>query len=93
MPAKAKVKRRPATRSPAPPEDLLARPCVTTEDRLEQIRLLGRKVEEHVKYVARMGALAGTSAEARDRAVMVFHARLVLLEGALARTLDDLRLA
>jgi hypothetical protein len=98
MPAKLKAKPKPKVKRPAPPrdaaraEDLATKPCVTTADRLERIRELGRKIEEHVRFVARVETLPGTSAEARARAVAAFHDRLALLEGALARTLDELRL-
>jgi RNA recognition motif-containing protein len=67
-------------------------PCVTAEDHLTQIRLLGQKLQEHLRSVEAVATLPGTSAEGREKAVAAFHARLVVLERALAKTLDEVRL-
>lgn len=75
-----------------PPSDLSQLPCVTTADRLARIQALGRRVQEHIQAAAAIGSQPGTSAEARDRAVALFMDRLVFLERALAKTLEDLRL-
>jgi hypothetical protein len=75
-----------------PPPDLSVGPCVTIEDRLTRIREIGRKVEEHVQAVTTIEALPGTSAESREKAVALFLERLVVLEKALGKTLEELRL-
>ncbi len=74
------------------PSDLSQLPCVTTADRIVRIQAVGRKIEEHIRAVTASGALPGTSAESRDKAVALFMERLVYLERALGQTLEDLRL-
>ena len=85
-------------RSPAPISnlgyvpDLLSTPPVTTEDRLARIRLLGERVEGHIRGMCKAGALASTSAEAKGKAVTAFYERLVILERQLARIEEELQL-
>ena len=67
-------------------------PCVTLADHVASIQALGRKVEEHIRFVATVETLPGTSRESRERAVIAFHERLATLERALGQTLEDLRL-
>jgi len=90
MATKAKAKATPLL-EPLPQQAPLA-PCVTTADRLTQIQLLSRRVVEHVRAVTAVAEVQGTSAEARDRAVVMFHERLLLLERTLEKVLEDLRL-
>jgi hypothetical protein len=90
MATKAKAKATPLL-EPLPQQAPLP-PCVTTQERLIQIQLLGRRVLEHVRAVAAIDAVPGTSTEARDKAVAAFHERLLLLERALEKVLEDLRL-
>ena len=91
MTAKAKGKGAPIA-PVEPPADLSVGPCVTIGDRLTRIQEIGRKVEEHIKAVAAIEALPGTSAESREKAVALFLERLVLLERALGKTMEELRL-
>jgi len=65
---------------------------VTIGDRLARIAALGLKVEEHIRTVAAIQNLPGTSAEARERAAALFLERLVFLERALGKTLEELNL-
>jgi len=67
-------------------------PCVTTEDHLARIQALGRKIEEHIRFMGTVATLPGTSAESRAKAVSAFHERLLILERGLAQTLEELRL-
>ena len=53
---------------------------------------LGRRVVEHVRFMAEVGTLPGTSAEAREKAVDVFYQRLFALEKVLGQTVEELRL-
>src|SRR5436309_3080194 len=96
MTAKVRVKAKEKAKVPPPPEEpflgLVAPPCVTLADHLASIQALGRKVEEHVRFVAGVERLPGTSLEAREKAVMAFHERLATLERILGQTLEDLRL-
>lgn len=81
---------------PLPPPELplevSTAPCVTIGDRLARIAALGLKVQEHIRVVAAIETLPGTSAEARERAAALFLERLVFLEKALGKTLDELNL-
>ena len=74
------------------PSDLSVGPCVTIGDRLTRIQEIGRKVEEHVEAVTAIETLPGTSAEAREKAVALFLERLIVLERALGKTMEELRL-
>ena len=67
-------------------------PLLTTEERLKRIAALGRRVAEYVEFMAHVGGLNGTSAEAKERAVAAFYERLAVLEGQLARIHEELRL-
>lgn len=81
---------------PLPPPELplevSTAPCVTIADRLARIAALGLKVEEHIRTAAAIQTLPGTSAEARERAAALFLERLVFLERALGKTLEELNL-
>jgi hypothetical protein len=67
-------------------------PCLTTEERLLQIELLGQRINGYVQFIREVGVLGGSSAEAKARAVADFYEQLVLLEGRLRRIHEDLRL-
>jgi hypothetical protein len=67
-------------------------PVLTTEDRLQLIKALGQRIAAHVQFMCQVGALDGTSAEMKDRAVAAFYERLVLAESELGRIQEGLRL-
>lgn len=61
-------------------------------ERLEQIRVLGQRVQEYVRFMSEVGSLGGTSDASKDRAVRAFHERLSALERQLGRIQEDLKL-
>lgn len=67
-------------------------PPLTTEDKLEHIRALGKRVEEHVRFMSKVANLHGVSAEAKTRAVALFYQRLALTESELAEVANNLQL-
>lgn len=81
---------------PLPPPELPLEvsqaPCVTIGDRLARIAALGVKVAEHIRTVGAIQALPGTSTEAKEKAAALFLERLVFMERALGKTLEELNL-
>jgi hypothetical protein len=63
-----------------PLNDLLRTPPRTTEDRLLHIAALGRRIQQYIKFMGAIGNLAGSSMEAKELAVVVFHDCLAALE-------------
>ncbi len=63
-----------------PQNDLLRTPPRTTEDRLLHIAALGRRIQQYIKFMGAIGDMAGSSAEAKELAVVVFHDCLAALE-------------
>jgi len=92
MATKTKAPPRTVTPTAELPPDPVVTPSWTTEDRIAHIQALGRKLEEHVRFVAAVEGLRGTSAEARGKAVVAFHERLLALERSLGQILEELRL-
>jgi hypothetical protein len=74
----------------------LASPAVevplTREERLQAIERLCERVNGHVKFIARIDSLQGSSAEAKDNTVAAFYARLAALERQLGRICEELQL-
>jgi hypothetical protein len=64
----------------------------TTDERLLRIEALGKRVNEYVQFMCQVGGLGGTSAEAKERAVVAFCERLTVLERQLGRIQEELRL-
>ncbi len=81
----------PGTRASAPAR-AVKDPPLTTEERLQRIAALGKRVAEYVAFMARVGGLNGSSAEAKTQAVAAFYERLAVLEGQLARIHEELQL-
>jgi hypothetical protein len=75
-----------------PPSNSWFTPPLTTEDRLVRIRALGQCIAGHVEFMCAIGSLGGTSLEAKEKAVVVFHDCLQTLEEKLDRIQDNLRL-
>jgi len=92
MPPKPTPSRPPPAPRASAPARAAQDPPLTTEERLQRIAALGRRVAEYVEFMAQVGGLNGTSAEAKDRAVAAFYERLTVLEGQLARIHEELRL-
>jgi hypothetical protein len=66
-------------------------PC-TTEERLLQIAVMGKRIQGYVEFMCQVGTLSGTSGEAKERAVIAFCERLSALERQLGRIQEELRL-
>jgi hypothetical protein len=65
---------------------------LSTEIRLERIRVLGRRIDSHIQLMCQAAALAGASLEAKDKAVAFFYERLVAMEQQLDRIQEAFRL-
>ena len=74
------------------PPDIGLTPPWNTEDRLVHIEALGKRIDQHIRFICSVGKLNGTSAEAKDKAVTVFYERLRSLERQLDRIHEDLQL-
>jgi hypothetical protein len=74
------------------PPDLSFSPALSTEDRLFRIRALGERIERQVEFICSVSKLPGASAEAKDRAVAVFHERLLIAERQLDKVQEELQL-
>ncbi len=74
------------------PPDVGLTPPWNTEDRLVHIQALGKRVDQHIRFICAVGNLNGTSMEAKDKAVAVFYERLRSLERQLDRIHEDLQL-
>ena len=67
-------------------------PPPTTDERLRDIAAMGQRIHGYVQFMCQIGTLAGTSAEAREKAIAAFHERLAALERQLGRIHDELQL-
>jgi hypothetical protein len=72
------------TKGPPPP--------LTTEQRLQEVEEIVKRVSAYAEFMCGPAGLAATSHEARAQAVTRFHERLASLERQLARIHDDFRL-
>jgi hypothetical protein len=66
-------------------------PC-TTEERLQRIEAMRRRINGYVEYMCQNSSLNGTSMEAKEKAVATFYERMVILERQLGRIHDELQL-
>ena len=64
----------------------------TTDERLQRIEALGRKIAGYVQFMCDVGNLNRTSPEAKERAVLAFYEQIVILERQLGRVYDDFKL-
>src|SRR5256885_9770124 len=100
MAAKVTAKAKPRTKSrPAPAPvvedsqpEAWKTPPLTTEERLQRIQALGKRVEGYVQYMCKVGSMISTSTEAKDRAVAAFYERFIFLERELNRIQEELQL-
>src|SRR5437868_13662653 len=91
----AKTKVRPKAAPPAASDltgDPWSTPPVTTEERLNCIEALGKRILEHVRFMCTVEKMVGTSREAKDLAVQMFYDRLRSFEVELNRVQEGLRL-
>jgi hypothetical protein len=62
------------------------------EEYVLHIRVLGKRLEEHVDFMCLAETLGGTSAEAKRKALSQFYTRLTILELELGRIKEELQL-
>jgi hypothetical protein len=74
-----------------PLNDLLRTPPLSTQDRLLHIQALGRRIDRYIRLMRSVGSMAGSSAEAKELAVAVFHECLAALEPPLGRIPEELQ--
>ena len=74
-----------------PPAYWLAPPW-TLKERLERIEAMGQRMNAYIRFILQINSLNGTSAEAKEKAVIAFYDRMVALESQLIRIQEDLRL-
>jgi hypothetical protein len=94
MPTKTKSARRapPPVKAAEPPDDLGPSPLCSPEQRRQLLKALGERVDGHIRFMCKVDTLPGVSAEAKERALSLFHERLALLEKELARIGENLQL-
>jgi len=66
-------------------------PC-TTEEHLQRIEAMGRRISGYVEYMCQSSNLNGTSKESKEKAVVSFYERMIVLERQLGRIHDELQL-
>ena len=64
-------------------------PPATVEEYVLHIRVLGKRLEEHVDFMSAAEKLNGTSAEAKRKALAQFYSRLTVLEVELGRIKEE----
>lgn len=80
-------------RLPVPrPGMLWPRPPCTTEERLERIESMGRRIAGYVQFMCQAGNANGASADAKEKAVRSFYEQMVILERQLGRIQEDFQL-
>ncbi len=87
-----------ASRRVTPPAE--AGPCrrawqpepLTVDGCLQCLEALAQRIHGYVQFMCQIGTLSGTSAEAKDKAVLAFYERLAVLERQLGRIQEDLQL-
>ena len=67
-------------------------PPWTTAERLQRIEALGPQSTRYIQYICQVDSLDGTSAEAKEKAVIAFYDRLLVLERQLGRIQEELQL-
>jgi hypothetical protein len=85
----------PAAKKPLPKpvlEGVTLKPPYTLEERLHRIEALGKRMDGYIKYMCQIATQAGSSNEAKERAVTLFYNQLVIVESQLAKIHDELRL-
>lgn len=67
-------------------------PPATNEEFVLHIRLIGQRLDEHVGFMCEAEKMCGTSAEAKQKALSQFYARLTSFEQELGRIREELQL-
>jgi len=73
-----------------PLDDLLRTTPQTTADRLLHIAALGRRIQQYIKFMIAIRNMTGSSSEAKELAVVIFHDCLAALEPQLGDIPEEL---
>jgi hypothetical protein len=76
-----------------PPAWPCSTPACSTQERLERIHTMTERISGYVKFLSEVEGLKGISAEAKERAVVAFYERMMVLEHQLGRIQETLKLA
>jgi hypothetical protein len=91
------TKMKASARTPPPPPAKKAPPAsamapLTMDERVHRIEAMGQRVSGYIQFMCQIGAMTGTSAEVKERAVTAFYEQMVLVERQLGHIHDELRL-
>jgi hypothetical protein len=89
--AEATSRRSPLPTGPWPPSPWDGSP-LTKEERLKRIEALGERIAGHIRFMCQVGSLGGSSTEMKERAVIAFYERMIVVENQLGRLREDLLL-
>jgi hypothetical protein len=67
-------------------------PPWTADERLKRIEAMGQRINGYVQFMCAIGSENGTSAEARDKAVIAFYEQMIVLERQLGLIHDEFKL-
>lgn len=70
----------------------LPTPPTTTEDRLQRIEVMGQHIAGHIGFMCQVNDLQGSSPEAKERAVIRFYERMLVVEKQLGRIREEFQL-
>jgi hypothetical protein len=80
-------------KAPEPePVDFEPKVPTTMEERLQCIEAMGKRIAGYFQSMCAIGSLPGTSAEAKEKAVVAFCERMAVAERQLGRILEELQL-
>jgi hypothetical protein len=82
----------PARPLQGPPAWVLQAPVWTTRERLERIQAMSQRINGYVQFLCEVGERNGTSSESKERVVVAFYERMVVLEHQLGRIQEDFQL-
>ncbi len=64
----------------------------TTEEYLERIDAMGRRISGFIQFICQVGNLNGVSLESKDKAIVAFYDHLVIMERRLERIHSNFQL-
>jgi hypothetical protein len=67
-------------------------PPNNTEERLERIEVMGQHIAGHIGFMCQVTDLQGSSPEAKERAVIRFYERILIVEKQLGRIREEFQL-
>jgi hypothetical protein len=67
-------------------------PPWTTEECVQRIEAMSQRISGYIQFMCTLSDLNGTSAEAKDKAILAFYERMVVLERQLGRIQEEVQL-